>query len=194
MKITEIVEPTTQQYDTWYHGTNSKQRANQIIANGIKYDGDWVEKKYKMEPEFAPMKDGVYITKVDLYFAKKDRSLPITLQIREMENGFPTQKVIAEKTLYPANINVSSTAAVATTFTFDNLVFMNSSKDYCLTPVPAGYNDQYQLWGVDFIAPFGHSTKVMRGMMKHSQTILGRRVKAHWRRFKQPDRVHQKEF
>ena len=63
MKITEIVEPTTQQYDTWYHGTNSKQRANQIIANGIKYDGDWVEKKYKMEPEFAPMKDGVYITK-----------------------------------------------------------------------------------------------------------------------------------
>jgi hypothetical protein len=63
MKIFEIVAPTTQQYDTWYHGTNSKKRADQIIANGIKYDGDWVEKKYKMEPEFAPMKDGVYITK-----------------------------------------------------------------------------------------------------------------------------------
>jgi len=63
MKITEIVAPTTQQYDTWYHGTNSKQRANKIIANGIKYDSDWVEQKYKMEPEFAPMKDGVYITK-----------------------------------------------------------------------------------------------------------------------------------
>ena len=55
-------------------------------------------------------------------------------------------------------------------------------------------DDQYQLWGIDFISPFGHSTQVMRGMMKHSQSILGRRVKAHWRRFKQPDRIHQKEF
>ena len=55
-------------------------------------------------------------------------------------------------------------------------------------------DDQYQLWGIDFISPYGHSTKVMRGMMKHSQSILGKRVPAHWRRFKQPDKVHKKEF
>ena len=55
-------------------------------------------------------------------------------------------------------------------------------------------DDRYQLWGIDFIAPYGHSTKVMRGMMKHSQTILGKRVPANWRRFKQPDTVHTKEF
>ena len=59
---------------------------------------------------------------------------------------------------------------------------------------PDVINDQYQLWGIDFIAPYGHSTKVMRGMMKHSQSILGKRVPAHWRRFKQPDKVHIKEF
>jgi len=51
-----------------------------------------------------------------------------------------------------------------------------------------------QLWGIEFIAPYGHTTKVMRGMMKHSQSILGKRVPAHWRRFKQPDKVHIKEF
>lgn len=55
-------------------------------------------------------------------------------------------------------------------------------------------DDRYQLWGIDFIAPYGHSTKVMRGMMKHSHTILGKRVPAHWRRFKQPNTVHTKEF
>ena len=59
---------------------------------------------------------------------------------------------------------------------------------------PDVIDDQYQLWGIDFIAPYGHSTKVMRGMMKHSQSILGKRVPAHWRRFKQPDKVHIKEF
>jgi cytolysin-activating lysine-acyltransferase len=59
---------------------------------------------------------------------------------------------------------------------------------------PDVIDDQYQLWGIDFIAPFGHSTKVMRGMMKHSQSVLGKRIPAHWRRFKQPDKVHTKEF
>ena len=59
---------------------------------------------------------------------------------------------------------------------------------------PDVIDDQYQLWGIDFIAPYGHSTKVMRGMMNHSQSILGKRVPAHWRRFKQPDKVHKKEF
>ena len=55
-------------------------------------------------------------------------------------------------------------------------------------------DDHYQLWGIDFIAPYGHSSKVMRGMMQHSQSTLGKRVPARWRRFKQPDKVHQKEF
>jgi len=59
---------------------------------------------------------------------------------------------------------------------------------------PDVIDDRYQLWGIDFIAPYGHSTKVMRGMMKHSQSVLGKRVPAHWRRFKQPDKVHSKEF
>jgi hypothetical protein len=63
MKIFEIVAPTTQQYDTWYHGTPSKKGAELIMKNGLAYDDKWVEQKYKTEPEFAPMKDGVYITK-----------------------------------------------------------------------------------------------------------------------------------
>ena len=59
---------------------------------------------------------------------------------------------------------------------------------------PDVIDDRYQLWGIDFLAPYGHSLKVMRGMMKHSQTVLGQRVPANWRRFKQPDRIHTKEF
>ena len=63
MKIFEIVAPTTQQYDTWYHGSPSKKGAELNMKNGLAYDDKWVEQKYKTEPEFAPMKDGVYITK-----------------------------------------------------------------------------------------------------------------------------------
>ncbi len=59
---------------------------------------------------------------------------------------------------------------------------------------PDTIDDRYQLWGIDFIAPYGHSIPIMKSMMKHSQTRLGRRIPARWRRFKQPDKVHQKEF
>ena len=37
---------------------------------------------------------GEYLTKVDVYFSQKDESIPVTCQIREMVNGYPTTKVI----------------------------------------------------------------------------------------------------
>ena len=30
---------------------------------------------------------GAFLTSIDLYFASKDSTLPVTLEIREMENG-----------------------------------------------------------------------------------------------------------
>ena len=59
---------------------------------------------------------------------------------------------------------------------------------------PPMQNDQH-LWGIDFIAPYGHSVKVMRGMIQHSHKIHGRGVPVNWRRInKQPDKIHMKEF
>lgn len=53
---------------------------------------------------FMPQaKGGEYITKIDVYFGAKDANLPVTCQIREMDNGYPTTKVLpfASKTLQP---------------------------------------------------------------------------------------------
>ena len=50
------------------------------------------------------------------------------------------------------------------------------------------------LWGIEFIAPYGHTLQVMRGMRQHSLKHLGQHVPAHWRRLKQPDRLHRRKF
>jgi hypothetical protein len=53
---------------------------------------------------FMPQaKGGEFITKVDVFFQGKDDDLPVTCQIREMQNGYPTTKVLpfASKTLEP---------------------------------------------------------------------------------------------
>ena len=47
-----------------------------------------------------------------LFFATKSSSLPVTLQIRTMTNGYPTTTVLpfAEKTIDAADITVSTDA------------------------------------------------------------------------------------
>jgi len=68
---------------------------------------------------------GEYLTKVDVFFAQKDDDLPVTLQIREMQNGYPTTKVLpfASKTLPPYFDGTVSMTAGSTTVTGSGTTF-----------------------------------------------------------------------
>jgi hypothetical protein len=93
--------------------------------------------------------DGTFITKLDLYFGKKSGTYPITVQIREVENGFPTTTIVpyGSKTLQPSEVNANTTVATtATTFTFESPVFLKNNTDYAFTVMPAGNSDDYTLW------------------------------------------------
>src|SRR5210317_298714 len=84
---------------------------------------------------FMPQEEGgEFITKVDAYFSQKDEDLPVTCQIREMSNGYPTTKVLpfASKVLEPADVSISDDASVATTFTFDAPVYVKNGVEYCI--------------------------------------------------------------
>jgi hypothetical protein len=89
---------------------------------------------------------GAFITKVDLYFAQKDDNLPITVQIRNVVNGYPGKKILAfgEKTLEPSDVNTSATAATATTFTFDSPIYFKENQEYCIVAMTQSLN--YKMW------------------------------------------------
>ena len=78
-------------------------------------------------------KGGIFVPSVEVYFGAKDTALPVTIQLRHMENGFPTQKILpfGEKTLVPADVNTSADASVATKFSFPSPVFLESGREYC---------------------------------------------------------------
>ena len=63
---------------------------------------------------------GAFIPSVDLYFSSKSSTMPVTMEIRTMENGFPTRKVVpfSQVNVAAADISISSDATTATTFTF----------------------------------------------------------------------------
>lgn len=73
---------------------------------------------------------GVFLTSLDLYFATADANLPVTISIREMQNGMPTQILIpfSEVTLHASSVNTDGSP---TTFDFPSLVYLEESREYC---------------------------------------------------------------
>ena len=76
---------------------------------------------------------GVFATSLDIYFAQKDDTAPVTVQIRTMVNGAPTQTVVpfSQTVKSAADITVSDNASIATTFTFESPVYLMQGVEYC---------------------------------------------------------------
>ena len=90
---------------------------------------------------------GIYVTKVDVFFFSKDeKGLPVTLQIRTNQQGFPTTTILpfAEVILDADEINVSSDATVATTFTFPSPVYLEGQNSYSIVLLTA--SDEYRVF------------------------------------------------
>ena len=84
-----------------------------------------------------------------MFFGKKSSLYPVTVELREVENGDPTTTIVpyGRKTLLPAQVNVSSTVATnATTFTFDSPVYLRNGLEYCIVVRPSGASAEYALW------------------------------------------------
>jgi len=83
---------------------------------------------------------GVFLSSVDLFFKLKDTSLPVWVEIRPVVNGFPHSSLslpYSRKTVNAESVNISNlpdtTASnTATTFAFDNPVYLEAGKEYAL--------------------------------------------------------------
>lgn len=80
--------------------------------------------------------DGVFVSQINLYFKSKATSttLPITLEIRNTENGFPAQRVVpfSSKTLTSAQVGISADASTPTNFIFDSPVYLLPGEEYAI--------------------------------------------------------------
>ena len=84
--------------------------------------------------------NGIYVTKVDLFFATRDASLPVQVQLRPMVNGLPSdteiipgsQVVVAASAV---NTDVDGPALNSTSFTFQEPIFLKGEEDYALVVI-----------------------------------------------------------
>jgi len=78
------------------------------------------------------MEDGLFVSSIDLFFASKSSVEPVTLQIRTMQNGYPTSEVLpfGQVVVASGDINTTTDASTATTFTFPSPVFLSNATEY----------------------------------------------------------------
>jgi len=90
---------------------------------------------------------GCFLTSLDLFFASKDNTLPVWVEVRNVVNGYPGQKLIpfGRKVLNPSDINLdANTGTSATTFTFDSPIFLQAGAEYCF--VVMSNSLEYKVW------------------------------------------------
>jgi hypothetical protein len=76
---------------------------------------------------------GMYLDSVEIFFATKDENIPVSVQIREMQNGIPTNKILpfSTTTVYPDDVEISENASIPTRFTFPAPVYISETIEYC---------------------------------------------------------------
>ena len=104
------------------------------VHNGSNFNGVSTHKQPIAQSFFIDEANGIYVTKVDLFFAKRDSALPVQIQLRPMVNGLPSASEIIPgsqvvRSSAQVNPDTNGPALTATSFTFDEPVFLKGQED-----------------------------------------------------------------
>ena len=113
--------------------------------------------------------NGVFVSSCDIYFQTKDDNIPVTCQIRTMQTGLPTTKIVpfGEVTLDPEQVSISEFGTVATRFTFPSPVFLEGGgTEYAITLI--SMSNSYEV----FIARMGDENLEDRDLEESERRIV----------------------
>jgi hypothetical protein len=90
---------------------------------------------------------GIFVTKIELFFKRKDPNLGIDVVMVGMDNGFPNfRDVKGVSRLSSSQVFVSDDASLPTTAVFDFPIYLPTNKEYAFYIRPDGNSPEYQMW------------------------------------------------
>jgi len=109
---------------------------------------DPIAQTFKIRTAQAAGASTVMLSEIEVYFKTKSIATGVTIELREVVNGYPAKSILpfARKHLRSSQVNVSTTAAIATTFEFKNPVKLNVEKEYCFVVIPDANSPDYLIW------------------------------------------------
>ena len=94
----------------------------------------------------ATLEGGIFLTKIDIFFFTKDPEIPVSLDIRTMENGNPTQTILpfSKVVKQTEDVFTSEDASKPTTFEFKAPVYIPLKREHCM--VLTSDSNQYKVF------------------------------------------------
>jgi len=129
--------------------------------------GYYVNKQPIAQSFFIDEPKGIFITKVDLYFATRDdpstTQLPVQIQLRPMVNGLPSSSyIIPGSTIVKAAsdvaVDTSGPELTPTSFEFEEPIFLKGFEDYALVVIADSKDYSLYIAEIDEFA-FGSTEK-----------------------------------
>ena len=91
--------------------------------------------------------NSVFLSEVDVFFKRVSTTNGITLQVREVINGYPTNQIVPFSKVHklPADLTTAASddSSVATTFAFDAPVKLDVEKEYAIVLQPDASDPNY---------------------------------------------------
>lgn len=121
---------------------------------------------------FTVDESGAFLSSVDLYFASKDDNENVTIELRTVELGTPTNQLVqdfATVTLDPSQINISNNASLATRVVFPSPIYLQPGLEYALVLLSPS-SDNYEVW----IGRFGEITVETQNLPNAEAVVMTR--------------------
>ena len=115
--------------------------------------------------------DGIFLSSADLYFAAKDSTLPVTVQIRPTVSGYPSPSVVMPFSTVvkdSADVTANSASPTATTFTFSSPVYLEPG-EYAICVL--ANSDKYELFAAESAINAINNTSAVAGRAGNNQLV-----------------------
>jgi hypothetical protein len=111
-------------------------------------NGDPLAQTFYVGSSLTDNEEGIFINKVDLFFHEKDNVEGVTIEMRSVVNGAPSNIILpfGQKHILASDVNISNNGATATTVTWDSPLFVRQGSEYAVIIKPDGNNPAYKLW------------------------------------------------
>lgn len=129
---------------TTTHNTTSRREERGRRDNG----NDPIAQTFFVKRAQAQGEDSVLVKNVHLWFKTKSTTNGITVELREVNNGYPSQTVVpfAKKYLKASEVYTSDDASTITIVQFDDLVRLSVDKEYAIVVIPDANDPNFTLY------------------------------------------------
>ena len=109
---------------------------------------DPIAQTFFIKETMARGAEALYIGQLDVYFKRKSFVNGVTIEIREVENGYPSNEILTfgKKHLTSSDITVSDDGSEATQVNFIAPVRLDAEKEYCFVVKPDAADPDYLIF------------------------------------------------